>query len=115
MASMPKCGHKLFDDFSDKDRIIKIIKDMPLSTKTVHDCTIMMANEVEETQVTDINAAIYISLALDESTDVSQLSQFSVIARYAASDTLRKESLAVLPIKGVNKRGGYIQVFHGVC
>uniref|UniRef100_A0A8C5I931 HAT C-terminal dimerisation domain-containing protein n=1 Tax=Gouania willdenowi TaxID=441366 RepID=A0A8C5I931_GOUWI len=73
---------------------------MPLSARTIHDRTIMMANQVEETQVKDINAAPFFSLALDESTDVSHLSQFSVIARYAAGDTLREESLAVLPIKG---------------
>uniref|UniRef100_A0A3Q1F3Z3 DUF4371 domain-containing protein n=1 Tax=Acanthochromis polyacanthus TaxID=80966 RepID=A0A3Q1F3Z3_9TELE len=72
--------------------------DMPLSAKAVHDHTIMMANQVEETQVKDINP--YFSLALDESTDVSHLSQFSVIAKYAASDTLREESLAGLPMKG---------------
>uniref|UniRef100_A0A3Q2Y307 HAT C-terminal dimerisation domain-containing protein n=1 Tax=Hippocampus comes TaxID=109280 RepID=A0A3Q2Y307_HIPCM len=35
----------------------------------------------------DINAAPFFSLALDESTDVRHLSQFSVIARYAVSDT----------------------------
>uniref|UniRef100_A0A3B5AF36 Uncharacterized protein n=1 Tax=Stegastes partitus TaxID=144197 RepID=A0A3B5AF36_9TELE len=71
-----------FDDLPNKDKIIKRIQDMPLSART------------------DINAAPFFSLALDESTDVSHLSQFSVIARYAAGDTLRKESLAVLPIKG---------------
>uniref|UniRef100_A0A3Q1C722 SPIN-DOC-like zinc-finger domain-containing protein n=1 Tax=Amphiprion ocellaris TaxID=80972 RepID=A0A3Q1C722_AMPOC len=97
---MLEVSNELFDDFSDKDKIIKRIKDMPLSAKTVHDRTIMMANQVEETQVKDINAAPYFSLALDESTDVSHLSQFSVIARYAAGDTLREESLAVLPMKG---------------
>uniref|UniRef100_A0A3P8VP17 Uncharacterized protein n=1 Tax=Cynoglossus semilaevis TaxID=244447 RepID=A0A3P8VP17_CYNSE len=91
---------ELFDDFTNKDKIIKRIQDMPLSAKTVHDRTIMMANHVEETQVKDINAAPFFSLALDESTDVSHMSQFSVIARYAAGDTLREESLAVLPIKG---------------
>uniref|UniRef100_A0A3B4FMV8 HAT C-terminal dimerisation domain-containing protein n=1 Tax=Pundamilia nyererei TaxID=303518 RepID=A0A3B4FMV8_9CICH len=53
---------------------------------TVHDRTIMMSNQIEATQ--------------DESTDVSHLSQFSVIARYVVSDTLREESLAVLPMKG---------------
>uniref|UniRef100_A0A3B5AE07 DUF4371 domain-containing protein n=1 Tax=Stegastes partitus TaxID=144197 RepID=A0A3B5AE07_9TELE len=67
-----------FDDLPNKDKIIKRIQDMPLSARTVHDRTIMMANQVEEIH----------------------LSQFSVIARYAAGDTLRKESLAVLPIKG---------------
>uniref|UniRef100_A0A3B4XJK6 HAT C-terminal dimerisation domain-containing protein n=1 Tax=Seriola lalandi dorsalis TaxID=1841481 RepID=A0A3B4XJK6_SERLL len=90
----------LFDDLPNKDKIIKRIQDMPLSARTVHDRTIMMANQVEETQVKDINTAPFFSLALDESTDVSHLSQFSVIARYAAGDTLREESLAVLPIKG---------------
>uniref|UniRef100_A0A3P8SCE9 HAT C-terminal dimerisation domain-containing protein n=1 Tax=Amphiprion percula TaxID=161767 RepID=A0A3P8SCE9_AMPPE len=97
---MLQVSNELFDDFSGKDKIIKRVKNMPLSAKTVHDRTIMMANQVEETQVKDINAAPYFSLALDESTDVSHLSQFSVIARYAASDTLREESLAVLPMKG---------------
>uniref|UniRef100_A0A3Q3QYD0 HAT C-terminal dimerisation domain-containing protein n=1 Tax=Monopterus albus TaxID=43700 RepID=A0A3Q3QYD0_MONAL len=92
-------ANDLFDDFSDKDKIIKQIKDMSLSANTVHDCTIMMANQVEETQVKAINAAPYFSLALDESTDLSHLSQFSVSARYAAGDTLHEESLAVLPIK----------------
>uniref|UniRef100_A0A671VCZ0 SPIN-DOC-like zinc-finger domain-containing protein n=1 Tax=Sparus aurata TaxID=8175 RepID=A0A671VCZ0_SPAAU len=38
---------ELFDDISDKDKIIKRIKDMPLSARTVHDCTIMMASQIE--------------------------------------------------------------------
>lgn len=70
---------------------------MPLSAKTVHDRSIIMANQVEETQIKDINARTYFSLALDESKDVSHLSQCSIIARYTAGDTLREESLAVLP------------------
>uniref|UniRef100_A0A8C5H083 HAT C-terminal dimerisation domain-containing protein n=1 Tax=Gouania willdenowi TaxID=441366 RepID=A0A8C5H083_GOUWI len=93
-------ANELFDDLPNKDKIIKRIQDMPLLARTVHDRTIMMANQVEETQVKDINAAPFFSLALDESTDVSHLSQFSVIARYAAGDTLSEESIAVLPIKG---------------
>ena len=97
---MLEASNELFDDFSVKDKINKRIKDMPLSAKTVHDRSIMMANQVEESQVKDINAAPYFSLALDESTDVSHLSQFSVITRYAAGDTLREESLAVLTMFG---------------
>lgn len=96
-------ANELFDDFSDKDKIIKRIKDMPLSARTVHDRTIMMANQIEATQVKDINAAPFFSLALDESTDVSHLSQFSVIARYVVGDTVREESLAVLPMKGTTR------------
>ena len=63
----------------------------------------MMANEVEETQLKDINAAAFFSFALDESTDVSHISQFSVIARYVVRHTLREENLAVLPIKGTTR------------
>ncbi|XP_073537619.1 protein FAM200C-like [Phyllobates terribilis] len=96
-------ANELFDDFSDKDKIIKRIKDMPLSARIVHDRTIMMANQIEATQVKDINAAPFFFLALDESTDESHLSQFSVIARYACGDTLREESLAVLPMKGTTR------------
>ena len=51
----------------------------------------------------DINAAAYFSLALNESTDVSNLSQFSVIARYVAGDTLNEESFAALPKKGTTR------------
>lgn len=93
-------ANELFDDLQNKDKIIKRIQDMPLSARTVHGCTIITANQVEETQVKGINTARVFPLALDESADVTHLAQFSVIARYAAGDTLRKENLAVLPIKG---------------
>lgn len=76
---------------------------MPLSARTVHDRTVMMSNQIEARQVKDINAAPVFSLALDESTDVSNLSQFSVIARYVVGDTLHEESLAVLTMKGTTK------------
>uniref|UniRef100_A0A3Q3JQM6 HAT C-terminal dimerisation domain-containing protein n=1 Tax=Monopterus albus TaxID=43700 RepID=A0A3Q3JQM6_MONAL len=52
-------ANELFDDFLDKDKIIKRIKDMPLSANTVHDRTIMMDNQVEETQVKDINSCCF--------------------------------------------------------
>ncbi|KAM4585719.1 general transcription factor II-I repeat domain-containing protein 2A [Fundulus diaphanus] len=68
-------ANELFDDLPNKDKIIKRIKDMPLSARTVHDRTIMMANQVEETQVKDINAALFFSLALDESTDEALCAQ----------------------------------------
>ncbi|KAK9528353.1 hypothetical protein VZT92_012523 [Zoarces viviparus] len=43
---------------------------MPLSARTVHDRSIMMANQVEETQVKDINAAPFFpSLWMSQQTD----------------------------------------------
>uniref|UniRef100_A0A3B3H9P4 HAT C-terminal dimerisation domain-containing protein n=1 Tax=Oryzias latipes TaxID=8090 RepID=A0A3B3H9P4_ORYLA len=85
------------------DVIIKRIKDILLSARTVQDRTIMMSNQIEATQLKDIIAVHFFSLTLDESTDVSNLCQFSGIARYVVGDTLREESLAVLPLKGTTR------------
>ena len=93
-------ANKLFEDFSTKDKIIRSIKNIPLPPRTVYDHTITMVNQVEEAQLKDINAGALFFLALDESPDVSHIFQFSVIARYVVGDTLREESLAVLPMKG---------------
>ena len=59
-------ANELFDDFSDKDKRIKRIRDVPLSPRTVHDGTIMMLNQIDATQVKDINATPFCSLGLDE-------------------------------------------------
>ena len=59
----------------------------------------------------DINAAPYFFLALDELTDVRYLSQFNVIARYDAGDTLSEESLAALPMKGTTKEEDLFKSF----
>lgn len=65
-AFMIDVASELFDEFLDKDKIIKQIKDMPLSARTVHNRAIMMSNQIEATQVKDINVAPFFSLALDE-------------------------------------------------
>uniref|UniRef100_A0A673AMC9 HAT C-terminal dimerisation domain-containing protein n=1 Tax=Sphaeramia orbicularis TaxID=375764 RepID=A0A673AMC9_9TELE len=52
-AFMLDVASELFDDFLDKEKIIKRIKDMPLSARTVHDRTIMMAKQVDDMQVKD--------------------------------------------------------------
>ena len=72
-AFMHHVANELFEDFLDKDKAITRIKDLPLSARTVYDCTIMMASNMEETQLKDINTAALFSLAFDESTDVSHL------------------------------------------
>uniref|UniRef100_A0A8C8DXT2 HAT C-terminal dimerisation domain-containing protein n=1 Tax=Oryzias sinensis TaxID=183150 RepID=A0A8C8DXT2_9TELE len=83
-------ANELYDDFSDKDRIVKRIKDMPLSARTVHNRTIMMLNQLEAAQVKN-------------TAQRDQFIQFNMIARYVVGDTLREESLAVLPLKGTTR------------
>ena len=51
----------------------------------------------------DINALLLFSLTLDESTDVSNLSQFGVTSRCVVGDTLHEASFAVLSMKGTTR------------
>ena len=44
-AFMRDVANEVFDDFYNKDKIIKRIKEMPLSTRTVHDRSSMMSNQ----------------------------------------------------------------------
>lgn len=60
----------LFNDLKNKDEIIKKIKDMPLSSKTIGDRIIKMTSDVSNQQVNDIRTASSFSVALDESWDV---------------------------------------------
>ncbi|BFZ20763.1 hypothetical protein BsWGS_23802 [Bradybaena similaris] len=45
-AFMLDVANELFNGFSDDDKIIKRIIDMPLSARTVHDRSIMMSNQI---------------------------------------------------------------------
>ena len=45
---MPDVANERFEDFSDKNKIIKRIKDMSLSARTVNDRTIRLANQMEK-------------------------------------------------------------------
>ena len=53
--------------------------------------------------VNDIKKAAYFSIAFDESTDVSHISQLTVIARNVVDGALQEENLTVLPLKGTTK------------
>ncbi|VDN14093.1 unnamed protein product [Dibothriocephalus latus] len=58
-------ANKRFDDLPNQYKIVKRNQDMPMSEKTVHERTIMMATHVEERQLKDISAAPSFSLVLD--------------------------------------------------
>ena len=59
----------------------------------------MTANQVEETQIKDVNAGTCLSNA------GILFSHIIIITRYAAGDALREESLTVFADEGINKRG----------
>jgi len=97
---MYKISDNLFKDFKNHDEILKKIQDLPLSARTVKERIINISAEVSDMQLSDINSAEFISLAVDESTDVTDVSQCCVMAKYITFSGVQEELLELLPLKG---------------
>ncbi|XP_065645713.1 general transcription factor II-I repeat domain-containing protein 2-like [Hydra vulgaris] len=81
----------LYNDFKNKDLILSKIKDIPLSARTVKERILNIAEEVSNMKNEDIKRADFLSLAIDESVDVTNISQWCVM------EALVAKSLGAIP------------------
>lgn len=84
---------------------VETFEKIPLSNDTNTRRTELMADIVKEELLEKIKKARNISLAIDESTDVTDMAQLAMFVRFLDEDTntFREELLAVLPLPGTTK------------
>ncbi|XP_022904349.1 zinc finger BED domain-containing protein 5-like [Onthophagus taurus] len=89
------CASSLYDDFDNKDKIIRCIKDTPLSRNTVKERILKLAENVTDQQKINISSASFISLCLDESTDVAKSARLAVFAQYYVGNVIEEELIVI--------------------
>jgi hypothetical protein len=93
-------SEELFRDFKNKADILKKIKELLLSAKTVKDRTVKMSLNITNQQVEDLKLVSALSIAVDESCDINDTAQVSLFVRFISSTGPKEELLGLLPLKG---------------
>lgn len=101
-----KISEHQLSNFKNKQEIVRKIKEMPLSAKTVRDRTIKMAENVTSKQIEDINLAQAFSIACDESRDVNDVEQTALQCRYVNSNGPQEELIELIPLKSQTRGQG---------
>lgn len=95
---MLKAAPSLFQDFNNKDRIIQRIQELQLSRNTVKDRILKMSANISDQLYNDINSCDYISICLDETTDIKSSARLAIIARFPKKNEMQEELLKLANI-----------------
>lgn len=98
---------KLFRDFKNKEDILKRIKELPFSAKTIKERTMKIRQNKTTQQIKDLKQVSALSIAVDESFGINDTAQVSIFVRFMSHSDPQEELLGLLPFKG-QTRGGNI-------
>ncbi|GFQ86859.1 uncharacterized protein TNCT_690181 [Trichonephila clavata] len=98
---MLEAADSLFEEFKNKKEIVSAINTLQLSARTVTRRIEVIAENLEAELTNDMENCIFFSLQMDESADVTNISQLAICVKMVFSDfTTKEEFLKVLPLKG---------------
>uniref|UniRef100_UPI00358F329E general transcription factor II-I repeat domain-containing protein 2A-like n=1 Tax=Myxine glutinosa TaxID=7769 RepID=UPI00358F329E len=82
------------------DGIIASVKQVPLSARSTTRCIEALSDAVQGVIIEGLSQANYFSLAIDESTDNTDVAQLCVYVRYVDGKVFREELLSLIPLEG---------------
>lgn len=94
------CSESLFAEFKNKVEITRQISKLQLSDSTLSRRVENISDDLFIKLIDDLKKTQHFSLAVDESTDVSDTAQLMIWARFFNGDTFLEEMLALLPLTG---------------
>lgn len=84
--------------FDNKKEIAEMFSKIPLSRDSAIRKTEICAKSVRESILADLTKTQFFSLAIDESTDISDVAQMAVFIRYVLNNNYKEELLTLLPL-----------------
>lgn len=91
-------SNTLFQDFANKNEIIKRIQDLPISRNTVKERILCMSGDISNQLQTDLASADFFSICLDESTDVTSQARLAVFVRFISANIMKEELIKLITI-----------------
>ncbi|KAH1004425.1 hypothetical protein HUJ05_005238 [Dendroctonus ponderosae] len=110
--AMLEAADSLLEEFKNKKEIVSAISTLQLLARTVTRRIEIIAENLEAELANDMETCIFFSLQMDESTDVTNISQLAICVKMVFPDfTAKEEFLKVLPLKGSTRRGDIFSTF----
>jgi len=93
-----ECASFLFDNFSEKEKIIPRMKDLSLSRNTVKDQILKMESDTTKQLTQDLSSSKYFSICIDESTDITSSAKLAIFSRFCKGDEICEEMVVLLTL-----------------
>lgn len=93
-----ECAPFLFDNFSEKEKIIQHIKDLSVSSETVKDRILKLEKNTAEQLTNDLSSCKFFSICVDEITDITSSARLAIFSRFCRGDEVCEEMVALVTL-----------------